>query len=187
MFQAILAYVLIAGFFAIEIFMRQGTSAKSLEVTDSDKGSTMLIGSSFGAAIVLPPLLNLIQVGQTTLAIVGWLGLAIMLVGLVLRVWSMRVLGAYYSRVLRVTDTQTIVTQGPYRVIRHPGYLGTMLVWVGSGLALGNWVAAALIALLMFGIYGYRIRSEETMLLATFGDRYQQYCRQTWKLVPFLY
>jgi protein-S-isoprenylcysteine O-methyltransferase Ste14 len=62
-----------------------------------------------------------------------------------------------------------------------------MLVWVGSGLALGNWIAAALIALIMFGVYGYRIRSEEAMLLATFGDRYQQYRRQTWKLLPFLY
>ena len=187
MFQVILAYVLIAGFFAIEIFMRQGSSAKSLEETDSDKGSTMLIGASFGVAIILPPLLNLFQVGQTAFAIIGWLGLAIMLLGLGLRVWSMRVLGAYYSRVLRVTDTQTIVTQGPYRVIRHPGYLATMLVWVGSGLALGNWFAAVLIALLMFGVYGYRIRSEEAMLLATFGDRYQRYCRQTWKLLPFLY
>ena len=44
-----------------------------------------------------------------------------------------------------------------------------------------------LIALLMFGVYRYRIHSEEAMLLATFGDRYRQYCQQTWKLLPFLY
>ncbi len=69
------------------------------------------------------------------LSIVSWLGLVIMLLGLGLRVWSMRVLGAYYSRTLRVTDTQVIVTQGPYRIVRHPGYLGTILLWVGSGRA----------------------------------------------------
>ena len=187
MLQVVLTYVLIASFFAIEIFMRQGNSAKSLEATDSDKGSTLLIGASFGVAIILPPVLNLIQMGQTALAIVGWIGLVIMLLGLGLRVWSMRVLGAFYSRTLRVTDTQSIVTQGPYRVIRHPGYLGTMLVWVGYGLALTNWIAAALIALLMLGVYGYRIHSEEAMLLATFGDQYQRYCQRTWKLLPFLY
>ena len=62
-----------------------------------------------------------------------------------------------------------------------------MLVWVGSGLALANWIAAVLITLLMFGVYRYRIRSEEAMLLTTFGERYQQYCQQTWKLLPFLY
>ncbi len=187
MFQAILAYVLIAGFFAIEIFVRQGASAKSLEVPDSDKGSTRFIGASFGVAIVLPPLLDLLQIGQIASPIVSWLGLIIMLLGLGLRVWSMRVLGAYYSRTLRVTEAQTIVTQGPYRVIRHPGYLATMLVWVGSGLALANWVAAAMVALLMLGVYSYRIRSEEAMLLATFGERYQQYRQRTWKLLPFLY
>ncbi len=187
MFQIVLAYLLIAGFFAIEIFLRQGTVARSLETTASDKGSTRLIGASFGVAVVLPPLLDLLQVGQIAWPVVSWLGLIIMLLGLGLRVWSMRVLGAYYSRTLRVTNEQVIVTQGPYRVIRHPGYLGTILVWLGAGLALANWIATIVIALLMLGVYSYRIRSEETMLLATFGDRYRQYSWQTWKLLPFLY
>ncbi len=187
MLPEVLTYVLIAGFFAIEIFMRQGTSAKSLEATDSDKGSTRFIGFSFGVAVVLPPLLDLLHIGQIAWPTISGLGLILMLLGLGLRIWSMRVLGAYYSRTLRVADEQVIVTQGPYRVIRHPGYLGTMLVWVGSGLALANWIATVLIALLMFGVYNYRIRSEEAMLRATFGDRYRQYCQTTWKLLPFLY
>ncbi len=187
MFQAVLAYLLIMGFFAIEVFLRQGTTARSLEATDSDKGSTRLIGVSFGVAVVLPLLLDLLQVGQIASPSVSWLGLVIMLLGLGLRIWSMRVLGAYYSRTLRVADEQVIVTQGPYRVIRHPGYLGTILVWLGAGLALANWIATVVIALLMLGVYSYRIRSEEAMLLATFGDRYRQYSRQTWKLLPFLY
>ncbi len=187
MFQTILAYVLIAGFFAIEIFMRQGTSARSLETTDSDKGSTRLIGASFGVAIVLPPLLDLLQVGQIASPLISRLGLVIMLLGLGLRVWSMRVLGAYYSRTLRIADKQSIVTQGPYHVIRHPGYLATLLVWIGSGLALANWIATVIVALLMLGVYSYRIRSEEAMLLTTFGERYQQYRQQTWRLLPFLY
>ncbi len=187
MIQAVLAYVCIAGFFAIETFLRQGAPAKSLETTDSDKGSTLLIGASFGAAIVLPLLLNLLQVGRMAIPIVSWFGLVTMLLGLGLRAWSMRILGAYYSRTLRVAETQVIVTQGPYRVVRHPGYLGTILVWVGSGLALANWIATGLVAVLMFAVYTYRIRSEEAMLLTTFGERYQQYCQHTWKLLPFLY
>ena len=141
MIQTLFAFVLVAGFFAIEVLLRQGTPAKSLKTTDSDKGSTLLVGASIGAAIILPPLLNLLQVGQIALPIVSWLGLVIMLLGLGLRVWSMRVLGAYYSRTLRVADTQVIVTQGPYRVVRHPGYLGTILLWVGYGLALANGIA----------------------------------------------
>ncbi len=133
MFQVVVAYLLIMGFFAIEVFLRQGTAARSLEATDSDKGSTRLIGASFGVAVVLPLLLDLLQVGQIASPGVSWLGLVVMLLGLGLRVWSMRVLGTYYSRTLRVADEQVIVTQGPYRIIRHPGYLGTILVWLGAG------------------------------------------------------
>jgi protein-S-isoprenylcysteine O-methyltransferase Ste14 len=111
----------------------------------------------------------------------------VMLLALGLRIWSMRVLGAYFSRTLRVADAQVIVMQGPYRVLRHPGYTGTILLWIGSGLALTNWLATAVVAILMLAVYSYRIRMEEAMLLTTFGEGYRQYRRHTWKLLPFLY
>jgi protein-S-isoprenylcysteine O-methyltransferase len=185
--QTALAYMLVVCFFGIEVFLRQGAQARSLEKTDSDKGSTKLIGASLGASVALPLLLNLLQVGRMPPSIVSWFGLAIMLLALGLRIWSMHVLGAYFSRTLRVTDAQVIVTQGPYRVLRHPGYTGTILLWIGSGLALTNWLATVVVALLMVAVYRYRIRMEEAMLLTTFGEGYRRYRRHTWKLLPFLY
>ena len=185
--QAVFAYVLIAGFFGLEILLRRGAAARSVEATDSDKGSTRLIGVAFAVALILPPILNRLRLGVVAGVGVRWLGLIIMVLGLGLRVWSMRVLGEYYSRTLRVGDAQEIVTRGPYRIVRHPGYTGTLLLWIGSGLALGNWIAAAAIAALMLGIFSYRIRSEESMLLMTFGQRYQLYRQHTWTLVPFVY
>jgi protein-S-isoprenylcysteine O-methyltransferase Ste14 len=99
----------------------------------------------------------------------------------------MRVLGEYYSRTLRVTEAQVIVTKGPYRVVRHPGYPGTICVWIGFGLGNSNWIATVTVALLLFGVYGYRIRSEEVMLIDTFGEQYQAYRQRTWRLLPFIY
>jgi protein-S-isoprenylcysteine O-methyltransferase Ste14 len=99
----------------------------------------------------------------------------------------MRVLGAYYSRTLRVTETQVIITKGPYKIVRHPGYLGTICVWIGFGLGNSNWIATMAVALLLFGVYGYRIRSEEIMLIGTFGEHYQAYRQRTWRLLPFIY
>jgi len=126
MIETILAFVFAICFFAIEPLLRQGKAARSLERTASDKGSSTLIVVLFWIVIVLPHLLNFLQVGQIKSPGIRWLGLFIMLLGLALRFWSMRILGEYYTRTLRVTDTQAIISQGPYRIIRHPGYLGTI-------------------------------------------------------------
>ena len=187
MIQTVIALVLAVCFFALEPLFRQGKAAKSLERTASDKGSSTLIVVLFWIEIILPPLLNFLHVGQITSSGIRWLGLFIMLLSLMLRFWSMQVLGEYYTRTLRVTDSQTIVSQGPYRVIRHPGYLGTIFVWIGFALAVGNWIATIILAFLLFGVYGYRIRSEESMLMDRFGNGYQEYRKQTWRLIPFIY
>jgi protein-S-isoprenylcysteine O-methyltransferase Ste14 len=187
MIPTVFAYVIAASFFAIEPFLRQGATAKSLETTDSDKGSSTLIVALFGIVVVLPPLLNFFHVGHIAFSVVTWLGVFIMLLGLGLRIWSMRVLGAYYSRTLRVAEAQVIITKGPYRVVRHPGYLGTICVWIGFGLGNGNWIATVVVAFLLFGVYGYRIRSEEIMLIGRFGEQYQEYRQRTWRLLPFIY
>ena len=187
MIQTVLAFLLALCFFGIEPLFRKGKVAKSLERTASDKGSSNLIVALFWIVIILPPLLNFLQVGQIESSAFRWLGLLIMVLGLGLRFWSMRVLGEYYTRTLRVTDTQAIVSQGPYRVIRHPGYLGTIFVWIGFALAVGNWIATLIVAILLFSVYGYRIRSEEAMLIDKFGNEYEKYRKRSWRLVPFIY
>ena len=187
MIQTVFAFVLAAGFFVVEPFMRKGTTAKSLKTTSSDKGSSILIVVMFWVVIILPLLLNFFRVGQIALSIVMWFGVLMMLSGLALRIWSMRVLGEYYTRTLRVTERQVIVTQGPYRMIRHPGYLGVICLWIGFGLAIGNWIATIVMAILLLGVYGYRIRSEEAMLVDRFGEEYQKYRKQTWRLIPFVF
>ena len=107
--------------------------------------------------------------------------------GISLRIWANRALGAYYTRTLRTGQGQHIVQEGPYRLIRHPGYLGAMLMWVGAGLATANWITALVIVVGMSAVYGYRMRSEEAMLAEAFGDRYAAYEAHTWRLVPFVF
>ncbi|MGL6342307.1 MAG: methyltransferase family protein, partial [Waterburya sp.] len=82
---------------------------------------------------------------------------------------------------------QQIITKAPYSQIRHPGYLGTFLIEIGAGLAIANWIALTII--LVIGILSrvYRIQTEEEMLKTTFGEQYQIYSEQTWRLIPFIY
>jgi protein-S-isoprenylcysteine O-methyltransferase Ste14 len=61
---------------------------------------------------------------------------------------------------------------GRIALLRHPGYGGLLLAWLGAGLATANWAVVLAIPVLMVVAYSYRIAIEEAMLLGAFGDRY---------------
>jgi protein-S-isoprenylcysteine O-methyltransferase Ste14 len=114
------------------------------------------------------------------------LGLAMMIAGIVLREWSIAVLGAAFSTRVVVKDRQRLITRGPYHWIRHPAYGGSLLTIVGVPLALGTWAGALVIAAIGLAAYSYRVRVEEQALLAAFGDEYREYHRRTWRFLPGL-
>src|SRR5262249_24546636 len=155
--------------------------AQSLDAGAADRNSTRLIGAALLAsmlAMLLAPLLNRLRRGQNAIPTsLGWAGLGLMLSGIGLRTWANKTLGAFYTRTLRVTAEQRIVEDGPYRVVRHPGYTGSILLWLGAGLATMNWLVTSIITLVTMSAYIYRIRSEELMLEQSFGDAYQVYQR----------
>jgi protein-S-isoprenylcysteine O-methyltransferase Ste14 len=184
------AYLLIVCYFVIERSLRKGKQALSLKPGLADAGSSQVLWISGVMSMLLvlaAPILNTYKIGYWNNASIGWLGLVLMLSGLVVRSWAAKTLGVFYTRTLQIIDGQRIVNQAPYRVIRHPGYAGTLLIEIGAGLAITNWFV--LLALVVIGIpsRAYRIGVEEKMLEASFGEEYKLYSDKTWKLVPFLY
>ena len=114
-------------------------------------------------------------------------GLAIMVVGLVLRGWSIKTLGDYFTFTVMVSSDQPVITAGPYRALRHPGYTGILLACAGIGLASANWVGLAGAVLVPLVLLLIRIRIEEHALLATLGDRYRCYAAGHKRLVPLVW
>jgi protein-S-isoprenylcysteine O-methyltransferase Ste14 len=115
------------------------------------------------------------------------LGVLIMLAGFTLRVGSIVVLGRFFRRDVTVEAAQTVIRRGPYRYIRHPAYAGNLLVALGFGLALANWLSiAALVALPFLGLLP-RIRVEEAALESALGEPYRAYEADTARLVPGLW
>lgn len=82
---------------------------------------------------------------------------------------------------------QTVVDRGPYRLIRHPSYTGILLVCLGYGLALGNWVSLAVMVVLPSVVILRRIGVEEEELLAVLGEAYRAYRGHTKRLVPYVW
>jgi protein-S-isoprenylcysteine O-methyltransferase Ste14 len=114
-------------------------------------------------------------------------GLVILVAGLVLRGWSIRTLGDYFTGRVMVSADQPVITAGPYRVLRHPSYTGLLLACAGVGLASANWAGLAAMAILPLAFILWRIHAEETALMATLGDRYRGYASHHKRLVPLIW
>lgn len=114
-------------------------------------------------------------------------GLPLMWAGLALRAWAIQHLGGLFSAVVVIRRDHRLVTDGPYRYLRHPSYTGALLAAVGFGVALGHWTS--LLALLLGWAIGvaYRIRVEEAVLRRAFGGAYDEYRARTRRLIPLLY
>jgi len=103
--------------------------------------------------------------------------------GLILRIWAVVSLGRWFTWNVTVQPGQVLVTDGPYRVIRHPSYMGAWLVFVGSCVLLRSYVAALVASMLLLLAFLRRIRHEESLMLATFPE-YEAYKETTGSLVP---
>jgi protein-S-isoprenylcysteine O-methyltransferase Ste14 len=192
MFTTICAYALIGVFFlGVERRMRKGKEAKSLRAGHFDRGSTWLIGVTvmvIFVSLLAGPVLNHFQVGRFVYdTLVGWAGVGIMAGGIALRAWASKTLGEFYTRTLLIKAEHRVVDQGPYRMVRHPGYLGYILMMIGAAFATANWFAVAIVTVTVLVTYTYRIHVEESMLQTALGEQYKSYMARTWCLVPFVY
>jgi CubicO group peptidase (beta-lactamase class C family) len=71
-----------------------------------------------------------------------------------------------------------------YGIVRHPSYLGSLLTFVGLGLALENWLSILVLVILPAAATFYRISVEEKVLIDHFGSAYTDYMSRTKRLVP---
>ena len=115
-----------------------------------------------------------------------WFGVALYAAGGTLRIWPVFVLGRRFSGLVAIQSGHTLVTNGLYRTIRHPSYLGLLVNALGWALAFRSGVGVLLTALMVPPLLA-RMRAEETLLTAHFGAEYDAYRRRTWRLIPGLY
>ena len=118
--------------------------------------------------------------------VVFWLGIVVLIAGSLLRRHCFRMLGQYFTYDVRVREEQPVIERGAYRWIRHPSYTAGTLMFVGIGLAFGNWISLLVLTAIIIAGYLYRVRIEERALLASLGDRYRDYMRRTRRFIPFV-
>lgn len=166
---------------------RYGKFAKPISNNNKKRGTsivevllfiTTLIGSHWRAAyhyskssqtrsMLFPKTLTVVRLGA--IALVAWSG------------WT---LGKSYDR---VTCPDTLTTQGPYAVVRHPIYTSYLLLFGSTLVTLRSYGACFALMGIAFLFYKHRMDSEDELLAETFGQEYERYKQQVpWRLIPFI-
>jgi protein-S-isoprenylcysteine O-methyltransferase Ste14 len=116
-----------------------------------------------------------------------WFGVGIMLMGLALRIWAVQTLGNAFRTTIETHINQKVINSGPYKLIRHPSYTGLLLICLGYGIAIQNWLSLACAVITPLLVLLYRIHVEEPVLLASMGEEYREYQKHTKKILPWIY
>ena len=114
-------------------------------------------------------------------------GCLVAVAGAALVLRSRAELGPAWSFVPRAGQGTGLVTTGPYRLVRHPIYLGLVLLALGQALAFSSGLACLIVLVGIAPTFAWRARAEDTLLSRTFGGRYALYRSQTKIIIPNLF
>ncbi len=113
-------------------------------------------------------------------------GLALIVVGASFALWAAFALGSEFDLEPEVHEGHVVVRRGPYRVVRHPVYVGMAVHLAGACIASGNLVLTFGVLLVGYPLLYLRARAEERLLRAELGPAYDAYAREVGMFVPLL-
>lgn len=114
-------------------------------------------------------------------------GTAVFALGFIIRWIAIYQLGRMFTVNVVISDTHTLKTSGLYRIVRHPSYLGLLLIIAGLGISLDSGLSLLVMLVPCFIALNYRIRIEEQALTEEFGVQYTGYKSRVKRLVPGIY
>lgn len=115
------------------------------------------------------------------------LGMVMICGGILFRVYSITTLGKYFTATARATNQHILIKTGPYSIVRHPSYLGAIVVMAGVPVFLNNIVTLFTTIILLTIAYAIRINTEEKVLNSFFGEDYKQYSVRVKRLIPYIW
>lgn len=145
-----------------------------------------------GVSLFTVLLLDIFMPGWMTwskISLPNWLriaGVAVALLCVIWLWWVFRIIGTNISETIQTKESQNLVTSGPYRLVRHPLYAGSLMFLLALGLVFEDWLILifALVGILVFRLLV--IPEEEKELLESFGEDYESYQSRTGALVPWI-
>jgi protein-S-isoprenylcysteine O-methyltransferase Ste14 len=182
----IIAFSILYGLF--EIFMSRRQRSKRKISTSGDKGSVWLLTISISIGFWLSFIMASTRIGR----IYYWdiffaIGSFLVLIGLIIRVASILTLNKQFTYTVTKIEDHELIETGLYKKIRHPGYLGQLIIFLGISACLSNWLSILLMIIPVLPGYLNRINVEEKFMVKHMGQRYIDYQTRTKRLIPSIY
>jgi len=182
----IIGFSYLYGFF--EVFMNLRQRGKSTVTASGDKGSLWLLYALITVGYALSFSIGATRTGRMN----HWdaffaVEVVLALTGLMIRVGSILTLGQYFTYSVAQAENHKLIETGLYKFIRHPGYLGQLMIFAGISISLSNWLAVLFMMIPVAIGYIYRIRVEEGFMVEQMGESYLNYQRRTKRIIPMIY
>ena len=174
------------GFF--EVFMNLRQRSKSNVTSSGDKGSLWLLYGLITLGYALSFAIGATKIGR----IYHWntlfaVGMTLIGLGLMIRIHSLSTLKQYFTYSVAKVESHKIIETGLYKFIRHPGYLGQIMIFIGISISISNWLSILFMLIPIMFAYLYRIKVEERFMLEQLGENYLNYQGRTKRIVPLIY
>jgi protein-S-isoprenylcysteine O-methyltransferase Ste14 len=174
------------GFF--ELFMNLRQKRKSKITSSNDKHSLWWLFGLIAIGYTLSYAIGATKIGR----IYHWnalfiIGMILFTIGLATRIHSLLTLRQYFTYSVSKVENHQIIQTGLYRFIRHPGYLGQLIIFCGISISISNWLS--ILAMMIPVIFGYlnRMNIEEKFMAEQMGDEYLKYKARTKRIIPWIY
>jgi protein-S-isoprenylcysteine O-methyltransferase Ste14 len=182
----IIGFSILYGFFEFIIGMNQRDKKN---ITQSgDKGSVWIIVLSISIGYWLSFIIASTRTGR----IYHWnfffvSGAILTITGLIIRINSIMTLKKQFTYTVTKIENHVLIENGLYKYIRHPGYLGQLIIFTGIATSLSNWLSIIFMIIPVLLGYTYRIKVEEKFMIKQLGEEYKDYQKRTKKIIPAIY
>jgi protein-S-isoprenylcysteine O-methyltransferase Ste14 len=182
----ILIFSVLYGLF--EFIMNTRQRKKGNVIKSEDKGSLILLTSMIALGYFLSFSFASTPAGR----IYHWntfftTGAILAVTGLTIRITSITTLKKYFTYSVSKVEGHEIIEKGLYNKIRHPGYLGQLIIFAGISASLSNWLSILSMMIPVLIGFLYRIKVEERFMTDQLGSKYTDYQKRTKKLLPLIY
>jgi protein-S-isoprenylcysteine O-methyltransferase Ste14 len=182
----IIAISYLYGFF--EVFMNIRQRSKSSVTTSRDKGSLWLLYSLITVGYALSFSIGATKIGR----IYYWdtffaIGMTLIVIGFIVRIHSILTLKQFFTYSISKVENHKIIETGLYKFIRHPGYLGQLIIFIGMSISISNWLSILFMMIPVTLGFLYRIKVEEKFMVEQLGEDYLNYQERTNRIIPMLY